>query len=195
MEDITRKTYSNLFEKFKEETPNNTPDMVKDMLSKFADNVKDGLILEIGSAHMRDYNYMTNDLGLNVVPSDYVEGFLSMSPKSIYFDVRSTDISSDCLFDGIVANAVLLHLNDVEFEKSLKNIAKHLKVDGSFAFSVKTGEDIKYFSDHKVDSQRFFRIYNLETLTKKIYKSSFFDILEIATSSEVKFTWIFCKKK
>lgn len=197
-DNLNRATYSEYFDKYTEETVDYVPENLKQILDYFAERTGVGTALEIGSGPMRDVNYLRSK-GVDILPSDFVDGFLNKDDKAIYFDVIKTDISKEKLFDAIIANMVLLHLTVGDFFLALENIYRHLKSDGFIAFSVKlnTKNDEgyrSYVSNHKVEADRHFTDYKLDYLRDLVVKDGLFQVDKIIQPDDRLIVWMFCNK-
>ncbi len=195
---LTRVTYSECYEKYVENTAKNVPDDLRVILDYFAERIGTGIGLEIGSGPMRDANYLRSR-GVDILPSDFVGGFLKNDDHAIYFDVTKTDVSEDIMFDGVIANMVLLHLSMEDFINALENIHRHLNPNGFMGFSVKlnTKNNLSYrsyVSDHKVGANRHFTDYKLEFLQELVEEKSLFQIDKIILPDEMPIVWMFCNK-
>jgi SAM-dependent methyltransferase len=139
-------------------------------------------ILEIGSGSGRDAAYIA-EKGFAVQVSDVARSFLThlenQGHSTIYFDVLTTDLEQK--FDAIIANAVLLHFNEVQCKTAVKNIYRHLAPHGLFLLRLKRGmgEEI---SSHKLGRPRYFKYWEADSLKKLLESHGFQVVLEHHTS-------------
>lgn len=130
---------------------------------------KNGLIMDLGCGSGRDSLYFKSK-GFNVLPVDYSEGLANISfekngLKILNKDFREMNFEINC-YDGIWANASLLHLTKNEFIEIIPKLYNSLKDRGFLYFSLKpTNEDCK----EEIKNGRFFTYYNSNEI-KKILK-------------------------
>lgn len=94
-------------------------------------------------------------------------------------------------FDGVFANASLLHAPQAIFENALKNIATMLRPSGVFAFSLKTGEG-EEITTEKMDAPRYFN-YHSEPEIRKILTRLSFEILSLSHAEEGKWLHVIAR--
>lgn len=94
-------------------------------------------------------------------------------------------------FDGVLANAVLLHAPQDVFESALGNIALMLKKNGIAAFSLKTG-DGEEIALEKMDAPRYFR-YHSEPEIRRILTGLSFEILSISHAEQGKWLHVIAR--
>lgn len=139
---ITLKSYA---EKFREYDANSSQDVTgpsKDWIDKvLAQFPKDAKIFEIGTAHARDARYIAGK-GYSLMCSDAIDEFVGdihrKGFKAVKFNVLNDGFSK--YYDIIIANAVLPHFDDSEFDIVLKKTIDALNPGGVFAFTIKAGE-------------------------------------------------------
>lgn len=187
--DQTIETYRQNFDRYVARTGTEPLGEFKDLLDFFASQLPTGgSILEIGSASGRDARYLTFK-GFKVLCTDVIpealrrlalEGF-----ETEEYDFRNVP-SSNWIekFDGVFANAVLLHAPQDIFESALGNIARVLKKGGIAAFSLKTGVS-EEFSLEKMDAPRYFR-YHTEVEVRLLLKDLPFEILSFSYAEQGK---------
>ncbi len=91
-------------------------------------------------------------------------------------DVRELDFDNDN-FDGIWCHAVLLHLNDNDIEKALKEFHRVLKQHGTLFISFKKGEGTKEVVEaFSSEAARFYNFKTTETTTAILEAAGFADI-------------------
>lgn len=122
--------------------------LVHDALREFLQRVKkDGLILDFGCGSGRDSRYFL-DLGYSVVSTDG-SPFMAREAKRVFdIDVRVSSFLSlkeEEAYDGVWAQASILHLREDELKEVLVLIERALKDGGifysSFRKGIKDGEE------------------------------------------------------
>jgi SAM-dependent methyltransferase len=189
--DITIQTYRENFERYAAKTAAKPAGEFKDFLDFFASCLPVmGFIFEIGSASGRDARYLAAS-SFNVTCTDVVPQALQQLSEEGFetaeYDFRD-DPKSEWIgsFDGVFANATLLHAPHDVFQKALKNVTLMLKPSGVLAFSLKAGEGEEITSE-KMDAPRYFN-YHSEPEIRGILADLSFEILSIAHAEKGK--WI-----
>jgi SAM-dependent methyltransferase len=129
---------------------------VRDFLSTFADLVDGGLVLELGSGPGWDAEYLEGR-GLRVSRTDVTPGFIERL-RAAGHDVRLLDARSDDFggpYDGVLADAVLLHLSREQFVAALRTARASVVDGGVLALTLKEG-DGEGWSTAKLDLPRHF---------------------------------------
>jgi len=125
-------------------------DVVRDLKS-------DATILDIGSGAGNDAEALRK-LGYSVQCSDAARSFLPILKAKgfapIHFNILSNDLTTR--FDVVIANAVLHHFDDDEFEYALRKIRTLLNPEGRFGFALKAGDGCEW-SSHKLGANRYYR--------------------------------------
>lgn len=193
----TIKTYRENFHKYIERTPAELTGAFKEWVDLFLSYVPEGgAVLEWGSASGRDARYMAAKK-YNVICTDVIpEALQKLSEQG--FEVREFDLRNKPVpewtdrFDGLFANAVLLHAPQDVFEYALKNIGVVLKDGGIAAFSLKTGEgeEITY---EKMDAPRYFR-YHSEREIREILPKLSFEIISLSPADQGKWLQVIMRK-
>ena len=166
---ITLKSYA---EKFREYDANSsqkvtgaTKDWIDRILARFPKNAN---VFEIGTAHARDARYIASK-GYYLMCSDAIDGFVDdihrKGFEAVKFNVLSDEFAQQ--FDIIIANAVMPHFNDGEFDVALKKINDALNPGGVFAFTFKAGVGSEWHSE-KIDAPRFFRYWTKQELNDRL---------------------------
>lgn len=142
---------------------------------------KDGRILDVGCGGGRDLKIFYNN-GFRTIGIDIVDEFIQETKVLLPgADVRKVDILDlscfhDEFFDGIWANAVLLHLEKKDLPKALSGLYRILKKGGKLFVGLKTGQGSKLVIDKLSQKERFFSFFEPEEI--KQYLLSFdFNIL------------------
>ncbi len=130
-------------------------------------------ILEIGSAHGRDADYIESK-GFIVERTDATQSFVdylvSKGRKARLLNALTDDYGGS--YDMIYANAVMLHFTQKEFSDVLQRIQKALAPDGLLTFSVKIGNGSGW-SNSKLDAPRFYTYWQEEPLKKFLEMHNF----------------------
>ena len=195
--DETVETYQKNFVTYVERTRKELADDFKDGVDIFLGKLPSGgNIFEIGSASGRDAHYIKR-MGFNVLCTDVIPQALERLTKegfeTSYYDFRETP-SEDWKgqFDGVFANAVLLHAPDDVFHQALLHILSILKDKGYCSFSVQagTGDEI---SMGKMDAPRFFKYYSPEELERILARYPL-EIVNISTIGNDKWIQVIFRK-
>lgn len=130
-------------------------------------------ILEIGSAHGRDADYMESK-GIVVDRTDAAKSFIdymnSKGHKAYLLNALTDDYGGP--FDMVYANAVLLHFSAQQCVNVLERVRHSLKPNGIFSFSVKIGDGSKW-SHSKLKDPRFFRYWQEQPLRDLLTKCQY----------------------
>ncbi len=187
--DLTIQTYRENFDKYVARTGSEPRGEFKELLDSFASCLPEkGSVFEIGSASGRDARYLASR-GFNVTCTDVIpEALARLSEhgfETAEFDFR-TDPKPEWIgnFDGVFANASLLHASQDVFENALKNVTLMLKPRGVFAFSLKTGEG-EEITTEKMDAPRYFN-YHSESEIRGILTSLSFEIPSLSYAEQGK---------
>ncbi|MDV6305608.1 methyltransferase domain-containing protein [Rhodococcus cerastii] len=128
-------------------------------IDEFVAQVDAGLVLELGSGpgwHAAELERRD----LRVERSDGAAAFVDMMERDGY-SARTLDIITDDfggMYDGIFANAVLLHLNSLQFDAVVAKAAAALRPGGMLAFTLEEG-DGEEWSNEKLDLPRYFKYW------------------------------------
>lgn len=190
----TLKSYNDKTANYIQRTPQVVDGFVKKWIDKaFTGLPKDSKILEIGSAFGRDADYIES-LDFNVQRTDAAKEFvdyLNAQGK----DARLLNIITDEIvgnYDVVFANAVLLHLDEQDFEGAIKKIYSALSSGGRLLMSLKKG-DGSTWEDDKLGSPRFFCFWQPDQLQQALVDAGFENI-SIATSEEEKWLHVIALK-
>lgn len=136
----------------------------------------DSKILEIGSAYGRDAKYI-EDKGFHVEKTDATQGFvdilLEKDPTSHLLNIVTDMLIS--AYDLVIANAVLLHLNDKEAVEASKKIFDALNNGGIFALTLKQGEG-EAWQNNKGIAQRYFNYWHKDNIVELLFNVGFVNI-------------------
>lgn len=130
-----------------------------------------GYILDLGCGAGRDAAYILK-VGFKVVGIDLSTGMLKEAKRlhpeidTKLMDFRKMDFE-DKTFDGIWANAALVHVPRSELEPTLKEISRVIKPKGIMLITLKKGSGSKWvkeaLSNYKA---RFYSFYSQEELNQ-----------------------------
>lgn len=167
-ENLTVDTYKKGFDKYKDLTRGDIYGDLEWWINEFLNHMPSGgNIFEIGSATGRDANFIKSK-GYEILCTDIMEDALedlrSRGFKAEYFDFRE-EPREEWLnyFDGVYANATLLHSSKKSFPDVIKRISKILRKGGILAFSLKTG-DKEEVVNTKMDAPRLFSYFSEEEI-------------------------------
>ena len=153
--DVTLQSYEAAAERYVRESQQ-PRGQVLDFLGAFAGLVGSGTVLELGSGPGWDADHVERQ-GLRVIRTDgaasLVERLRQQGHDARVLDVRTDDLGGP--FEGILANAVLLHLSRAEFVEVLHRAHRALRPDGVLGFTLKEG-DAEGWSHAKLDLPRHF---------------------------------------
>lgn len=91
-------------------------------------------------------------------------------------DVRKLDFDDES-FDGIWCHAVLLHLNDKDIVKALREFHRLLKPGGALFVSFKKGEGAQEVVENfSSDAARYYNFKTTESVTEALQATDFTDI-------------------
>lgn len=138
-------------------------------------------VLDVGCAGGRDSKKFIK-AGFEVVGIDLVDVFLKEAKKSvpqaefIKMDLLNLKFS-DNYFDGIWANAVLLHLKKEDIPQALKGFHRILKPKGKLYVSVKRGRGEKHKEEKLSGENKRFFSYFLKNELEGFIKNAGFKII------------------
>jgi SAM-dependent methyltransferase len=156
-------------------------------------------ILDVGCGSGNKSKYLVKN-GFDVTGIDFSEEMIKLAKEQVptgkFFvkDIKQP-LDFENIFDGVFAQAVLLHIPKNEIIGVLKNITAPLKPKGYFYTTVKelkpnsSDEEIVKENDYGYDYERFFSYFTLEELKKYIQEIGLEVVYENITSSG-KTNWI-----
>lgn len=153
--DTTRSSYQAAADKYVQRTRTATGGHAP-ILDQLVDLLPGGRLLELGSGPGWDAAYLEG-FGMRVQRSDITPAFVELMQADGH-DARILDVRTDDLggpWDGVLANAVLLHLNRSEFAAVAARIGKAVRPGGLFAFTLKEG-DGEGWTESKLELPRWF---------------------------------------
>ncbi|MCX6809747.1 MAG: class I SAM-dependent methyltransferase [Candidatus Berkelbacteria bacterium] len=187
-DDICRKlekTYDKLGERYLESIEKLTPHYFDSFIKLLP---KNGLILDVGCAGGRDSEKFVK-AGFKVVGIETVDKFIRIARKRIpqaefkKMNLMNLDLPKN-LFDGIWANAVLLHIPKKEMPKVLRDLFEILKPEGRIYIAVKEGNCERLVEDKlSAGHKRFFSFFAQDEISKLV-KQAGFEIIEIKLESD-----------
>jgi SAM-dependent methyltransferase len=125
-------------------------------LDRLADLVGNGHVLEIGSGPGRDADHLESR-GVRVTRTDATPAFVQRLRASGH-DARRLDARSDPLggpYQGVLADAVLLHLSRPQFEDVVQRARRAVVPGGVLAITLKEGDGAAWTRD-KLAAPRYF---------------------------------------
>lgn len=152
-----------------------------------------GRIMDIGAGSGRDVKYFA-EKGYTVEGVDASEKLCKLASEYTGIEIkcqRIQDWTSTRKYDGIWANASLVHLEENEIEKFILNAERYLLDGGVMFFSLKNG--IK--TGTSIDG-RFFIDFPKEKVQQILAKSTVFVIKDIWETTDKlsrnNFSWVNC---
>lgn len=194
LNDETIATYRENFDKYAERTPSTVKDEFALWLDMFIHTLpKNPKILELGSATGRDAMYL-QERGAHIHCTDVIpEALEKLSQKGFetsQYDFRDAPAQSWLdTYDGVLANAVLLHANPDQLEQAFTNIHAILKSDGLLAFSLKEGSG-QATTTVKMEAPRTFYYYTQDQVESMLAKHHFSVMYKNIITSEIKESWL-----
>lgn len=150
-------------------------------LDRFAGLVGHGRVLELGSGPGWDADYL-EQRGVQVTRSDatpaFVERLRAAGHDAQLLDVRSGDLGGP--YNGVLANAVLLHLSRDQFRDTLRRIRQAVTADGLLAVTLKEG-DGEQWSTVKLGMPRHFTYWREPALRDALQETGW-DVTFLAHS-------------
>ena len=153
--DATLAAYQNRAQEYLRGSARPAPELIA-YLGRFARLTRPGPVLEIGSGPGWDAGYLEGH-GVQVIRTDATPAFVSLL-RAAGHHARLLDARTDPLggpYQGILANAVLHHLNRDQFEDVLRRARTAVTASGVLGFTVKEGDGAAW-SEHKLGLPRHF---------------------------------------
>lgn len=174
----TTKIYRKLGKQYLRRIKDITPKEIYDFMKLLP---KGGRVLDVGCAGGRDSERFAQK-GLQVIGIDLVDAFLEEARKAVpegkfvKMDMRELEFPEN-YFDGIWANAVLLHLSKKDVPKVLKNFYKVLRSNGKLHIRVKRGEGTGYEKDKLSGGEERLFVYFQKDELEELVKAAHFRII------------------
>ncbi len=173
LNDMTVRSYQEHFQEYVANTPQEFSDPeFKNWIDSFVDALPQGArILELGSASGRDARYVRSK-GIDVLCTDVIPEALEALEhdgfKTARYDFRDP-FPKEWLgaFDGLFANAVLLHAPEDIFQRILKDMRSVVKKNGIIGFSLLNGTN-EEVTTRRISAPRYFNYHTLEELEKML---------------------------
>ncbi len=141
------------------------------LLDAFARAVGRGEVLELGSGPGCEADYLES-LGVRVTRSDatraFVERLRERGQAARLIDVRTDELGGP--WDGVLANAVLLHLSRPQLASALARVRAAVRPGGVLAVTLKEG-DGEGWSTAKLERPRWFTYWREEPLRRLLARS------------------------
>jgi SAM-dependent methyltransferase len=145
-------------------------------LDQFAALARPGPVLEIGSGPGWDAEYLESR-GVRVIRTDATPAFVALL-RAAGHDARLLDARTDPLggpYQGILANAVLLHLSRDQFGSVLRRARTATAVGGVLGFTLKEGDGAGW-SDHKLGVPRHFTYWREPAVRTALHRAGWPDV-------------------
>ena len=175
---------------------------IHDFMSRIDDKTLP--ILDVGCAFGRDTAIFAEN-GFKTESIDMSESLLERA-KELYpklsflkMDVRSLSFS-DNAFSGIWCNATLLHLNDDDIKKALREFNRVLAPEGIIFMSLKEGEgEEELLEKFSSNSARYYNYHTVDTI-RGLVEASGLRVVKIYTINEREkwgpdkrdLNWVYC---
>lgn len=156
---------------------------LKTYLDRFLEYVPEGgSILDLGCGSGRDSAYFLSQ-GYDVTALDGSEELCSLASVHIGEDVLHMSFSEmdfEDVFDGIWANASLLHVPRLEFPEILSKVIRGLKKDGVLYMTFRYGEF------EGMEGERYYTNYRTKELKELIAGYNELELIEIKKYEDVR---------
>lgn len=152
-------------------TSGSTSPTVLDYLDRFAAAVPGGHVLELGSGPGTDADHLESR-GLRVERTDatpaFVQRLCARGHHARLLDARADSYGGP--FDGVFANAVLLHLGPEQLEQALLTARRATRPGGVLALTLKEG-DGSGWSTAKLGRPRHFTYWRADALAEVLHRT------------------------
>lgn len=188
-----QQTYAQIAQGYDQITANK---MVIEEMQQFVHYLKKGSsILDLGCGPGRDAVWFTQR-GYSVTLFDLSPELLAIAKSKlpdahiIQGDMTALPFENNS-FDGIWANASLLHLTKKEFRRALQKVYEILTPDGMFFCSLKEGTGEQEIEEDKYGKpmKRFFSLYTKDEL-EKVVTSTGFDLVDSYVRNSPAQSWV-----
>lgn len=146
---------------------------------------KSGSILDVGCGNGRDANYLQAN-GFTVIATDLSRQLLKEA-KKLYPGLQTQQMDmrrlsfDESTFDGVLANASLLHLEKQDVPLTLSGFNRVLKQDGMCLIIVKQGKGDMFVVEEKSSNMPRYFIYFQPDEIRELMEQAGFEILESYT--------------
>jgi SAM-dependent methyltransferase len=176
---LTLGAYERHVDEYLERTPETVDQGMKLWLDKFLTKLPENpKVFEVGSGTGRDALYLQKH-GAKVTCSDATAGFLNLLQSQglnpSWFNLLTDDFPEGD-FDGVLANAVLLHFSPAEFQFALRKIREAKRKDAWFAFSLKLGDGADWESE-KLGEPRYFHYWDAGQVVVELVSAGFAEVI------------------
>ncbi len=200
---ITRETYDKTAKEYAKGRAKGKG-MFRKSLRRFVHLIgKEGLVLDAGCGPGRDSKYLLRH-GMDVIGIDYSNKMLGEAVKNvgdcrfIHMDMRNLRFDKS-IFDGIWANASILHIPKRDVNAVLSEFRRVLKPNGILYVSVRKGgkEEIVKKKSYK-GGKKFFANYEIGEL-KKLAENCGFKVIDVSLKKDlfyrpIKWVCLFARK-
>ena len=187
--DVTLQSYESAAEQYVAESQE-PRGRVLDFLDAFARLVGSGTVLELGSGPGWDADHVERR-GLRVVRTDGAASLVTRLREQGHdawmLDVRTDDFGGP--YDGLLANAVLLHLSRDELVEVLRRARRALRPGGVLAFTLKEG-DSEAWSHAKLDLPRHFTYWR-ESGVRRVLSATGWQVLSLERVRGRREDWLY----
>jgi SAM-dependent methyltransferase len=168
--DVTLRSYSAGIDQYIARTTSSST-AIHRYLNRFSEMVGPGHVLELGSGPGWDAGYL-EARGVRVSRTDatveFVDRLRLQGHEARLLDVRQDEFGGP--YDGVLANAVLLHLSRAQFEEALGRCRRAVRPDGVLAVTLKEG-DGEAWTMAKLDRPRYFTYWREPTLRSALERA------------------------
>jgi SAM-dependent methyltransferase len=181
--DVTLATYEAGAERYLAHSARPAADRVW-WLSRFAAMIPGGCVLELGTGPGWDADLLET-LGLSVARTDATTAFVGRLLEAGYsarvLDARADDYGGP--YDGVLADAVLLHLDQARGEQAFAAALQATRPGGALAITLKEGDGAEW-SLAKLDAPRHMTYWREDALLEALHRAGWaVESLEHVTGS------------
>ena len=169
-------------------------------LTEFLSHIGKGKVLDLGCGPGRDSDYL-KDEGLDVIGVDFSSEMISLAKEYVDKKIfKEADFDDDLFkegeFDGIWANASLIHVPKSSMLHTIKHISSWLKEGGVMYLNV-----IEGLGEQEIRIKNFYEeelmvsFYGVDEIIQ-IVEESGLSVIKFHIESDDNFNWIdiFCQK-
>lgn len=186
----TLASYQQGFQAYLDNTPVEQWPVAVALMQRFVAGLAAGArVLEIGSGPGQDADRL-EALGVTVQRSDATAAFVvrmrEMGHDALLIDVRDGPLGGP--WDGVYANAVLLHLGRDELGPALGRLHDAVRPGGRLALTMKAG-DGQDWSSHKLGLPRHFVFWQLAQL-RSVLEAAGWTVLALEEAAGARDDWL-----